>query len=129
MKTRNIQHLLIATTLSAVLFSCKKSSSTDTATTPSNSQLQTQSDDQTQVSSETDAAYDDVTTAMTTQAGVTGASETAPIRFGVAVQGGNQDTVSTGICDAVVTVDTVDATRTITITYNGGANCNMTRSR
>jgi hypothetical protein len=52
------------------------------------------------------------------------------IHNGIQVLGGpgNNDTVETTICDAVVTVDTVDNPRTITITYNG-TNCAMDRTR
>lgn len=128
MKTKNIRHLLFATSLSCLLFACNKSNSNNSTSTPSNSDLQTQSDDQSQVTNESNAAFDDVNTAMTSQATITGSSENTPGRFGVAVEGGNQDTVKSYICDAVVTVDTVDNPRTITITYNG-SNCNLTRTR
>lgn len=123
-----IQSLLIATLFSVVLFSCKKSSS-DSSSTPSNADLQTQSDDESRVSQETDASFDDVNTSINGQAAITGASETTPIRYGVAVTGGtSHDTVKSLICDAVVTIDTIDATRNLTITYNGN-NCQLTRTR
>jgi hypothetical protein len=128
MKMVKIQSLLMAASLSLFLFACKKDSSSSSST-PTNAQLQTQSDDESRVSNETDAAFNDVNTSMNAQAGVTGASETAPIRYGVAVQGGTaHDTVKSWICDAVVTIDTIDATHNITITYNGG-NCQLTRVR
>jgi len=123
-----IQSLLMAASLSLFLFACKKDSNNSNAA-PSNADLQTQSDDENRVSNETDAAFDDVNTSMNGQASVTGTSETAPIRYGVAVQGGTaHDTVKSLICDAVVTIDTIDATRNLTITYNGG-NCQLTRVR
>src|SRR5579859_1474425 len=131
MKTNNIQHLLFATSLSMVLFACNKSnSSSSSSTPPSNAQLQTQSDDESQVSNESNAAFDDVNTAMTSQATITGSSENSPVSYGngVMVEGGNQDTVKSYICDATVTVDTVDNPHTITISYNG-SNCNVTRIR
>lgn len=128
MKTKQINHLLLATSLSVLLFACKKSSNDNSSSTPSNTDLQTQSEDQTKVSTETDAAFDDVNTAMTSQAAVTGSSESTPIRYGVVVEGGNQDTVKSYICDATVAIDTVDNPRTLTITYNG-KNCNLTRTR
>ena len=67
---------------------------------------------------------------MTTQTSVTGAALAPALRNGIQTLGGpgNNDTVTTGICDAVVTVDTVDNPRTITITYNG-TNCSMDRTR
>jgi hypothetical protein len=128
MKTKNFQRLMFATMLSGLLFAaCKKSNNNSTSGT-SDQDLQTQSDDETRVSTETDAAFDDVNTAMTNQAAVTGASTAPTLRYGVTVDGGNQDTVQTSICDAVVTVDTVDNPRTITITYDG-SNCLLTRIR
>lgn len=127
MKTTKIHFLLFATSLSVLLFACNKSNSSS-ASTPSNADLQTQSDDQSRVSAETDAAFNDVNAAMTSQASVTGSSESAPVKYGVTVDG-THDTVHTSICDAVVTIDTIDNPRTITINYNGGANCSMTRSR
>jgi len=128
MKTNKIQFLMMAASLSLFLFACKKDSSSSN-NTPTNAQLQTQSDDQSRVSNETDAAFDDVNTSINGQASVTGASDAAPIRYGVAVQGGTaHDTVKSLICDAVVTIDTIDATHNITITYNGG-NCQLTRIR
>ncbi|HEY4112121.1 hypothetical protein [Puia sp.] len=126
MLTPKIQSLLIATSLAVLLFACKKST-TETGSTPSDADLQTQSDDESRVSNETDAAFDDVNTVMTSQATITG-SENTPIRYGVITTGANQDTVNSLICDAVVTVDTVDNPRTLTITYNG-SNCQLTRSR
>lgn len=123
-----IQSLLMIATLSAMLFACKKNAD-ENAGTPSNADLQTQSDDESRVSLETGAAFDDVNAAMTSQTTITGSSQAAPIRYGVAVQGGtSHDTVSSPICDAVVTIDTIDATRNITITYNG-SNCHLTRTR
>lgn len=127
MKTKKIQFLVITTSLSLFLFACKKDSSPSNST-PTNAQLQTQSDDESRVSNETDAAFDDVNTTMTSQASVTGAGEGGSLRYGVITTGGNQDTVKSLICDAVVTVDTVDNPRTITITYNG-SNCQLTRVR
>jgi hypothetical protein len=119
---------MMATLLSGLLFaSCKKSNNNNSGGT-SDQDLQTQSDDETRVSTETDAAFDDVNTVMVGQAAVTGASETPALRYGVAVNGGNQDTVKSSICDAVVTIDTIDNPRTITINYNGG-NCLLTRVR
>ena len=119
---------MMATALSGLLFTACNKSNNNSSSGTSNQDLQTQSDDETRVSTETDAAFDDVNTVMTSQANVTGASETPTLRYGVGVDGGNQDTVKTAICDAVVTIDTVDNPRTITITYNG-SNCMLTRVR
>lgn len=128
MKMIKIQSLMMAGALSLLLFACKKTTN-ETQTTPSNADLQTQTDDESRVSNESDAAFDDANTSMNGQASVTGSSENAPIRYGVAVTGGtSHDTVKSLICDAVVTIDTIDDTRNITITYNG-SNCQLTRTR
>lgn len=128
MKTKNFRHLMMATALSGLLFAACNKSNNNSSSGTSDQDLQTQSDDEARVSTETDAAFDDVNTAMVTESTVTGASEAPALRYGVAVEGGNQDTVQTSICDAVVTVDTVDNPRTITITYDG-SNCLLTRIR
>ncbi len=128
MKMIRIQSLMMAGALSLVLFACKKTTN-DTQTAPSNADLQTQSDDESRVSNETDASFNDINTSMNGQASVTGSSENAPLRYGVAVTGGtSHDTVKSLICDAVVTIDTIDANHNITITYNGN-NCQLTRTR
>jgi hypothetical protein len=129
MKTATLSKLFIITALTGVLFSCKKSNSSS-STTETTAQVSTSSDDVSRASTESDAAFDDVNTAMTTQTSVTGAALAPALRNGIQTLGGpgNNDTVQTGICDAVVTVDTVDNPRTITITYNG-TNCSMDRTR
>jgi hypothetical protein len=118
----------MATTMATLLFACSKNNN-NSSNPPSNADLQTQSDDESRVSTETDATFNDVNTMMTSQATVTGSGEATPIRYGVAVQGGtSHDTVKSLICDAVVTIDTIDNTHNITITYNGN-NCQLTRTR
>jgi len=128
MKTRNFQCLIMATALSGLLLAACNKSNNNSSSGTSDQDLQTQSDDEARVSTETDAAFDDINTAMSTEASVTGASQAPALRYGVSVTGGNNDTVKTSICDAVVTIDTVDNPRTITITYNG-SNCLLTRVR
>jgi hypothetical protein len=125
MKLKNMYRPLIVVTMAGLLFvACKKSSSTDNSNT-STTDVQTQSDDQSRVSSENDAVTNDVNTTMNDQSSVTGS--------GVAMRGDVQTAgvyeVKSLICDATITVDTTNATHTITITYNGGANCAMTRTR
>ncbi|HEV2479188.1 MAG TPA: hypothetical protein VGS79_05980 [Puia sp.] len=120
MKATNLYRFLFATTLCGLLFTACKKSSSSSSNDSSQSDLQTQSDDQSRVSNETDAAFDDVTTVMTGEATITGSSVTPGIRYGVETDGGNQDTVKNSyICNATVTFDTVDNPHTITITYNG----------
>lgn len=120
MKAMNLYRFFFATTLCGLLFAaCKKSSSNNSNGT-SQTDLQTQSDDQARVSTETDAAFNDVNTVMENQATITGSSQQRTVRYGVTVDGGNQDTLKGGlICNATVSIDTVDNPHTITITYNG----------
>jgi hypothetical protein len=120
MKARNLYRFLFASTLCGLLFTaCKKSSSSSSNDT-SQADLQTQADDESRVSTETDAAFNDVNTTMEQQVSITGSSQDRTVRYGVTVDGGNQDTVKNSlICNATVTYDTTDNPHTITITYNG----------
>ncbi len=119
MKATNLYRFLFASTLCGFLFTaCKKSSSSSNGT--SQTELQTQADDESRVSSETDASFNDVNTAMEGSATITGSSQDRTVRYGVTVDGGNQDTVKNSlVCNATVTFDTTDNPHTITITYNG----------
>jgi hypothetical protein len=128
MKTKNLHRILFATTLTGLLFAACSKSNNNNSNATSDTDLQTQSDDEARVSTETDAAFNDVNTAMSSSGDVSGASQSPNVRFGVGVTGGNADTVQTSICDATVVIDSVDNPRTITITYNG-ANCNLLRIR
>jgi hypothetical protein len=122
MKTKNLHRLLFATTLSGLLFTaCKKSNSDSSDSTTSSTDLQTQSDDEARVSTESNASFDDANTAMISQSSVSGASFASAARFGVAVDGGNGNLGgwSNTLCNATVTVDSTSNPRTITITYNG----------
>jgi hypothetical protein len=122
MKTKNLHRLLFATTLSGLLFTaCKKSDSDISSSTTSSTDLQTQSDDEARVSTESSDAFNDANTAMIGASSVTGASFASAARFGVAVDGGNGGLgYWTGLlCNATITIDSVDNPRTITITYNG----------
>jgi len=127
-KMKSLSRLMMATACAGVLFACKKSSDNNSAAPMSSADAATQSDDQTRVSNESNAAFDDVTTAMTEQATVTGSSDApAPaVRYGVASMG--VDTVKSAICDAVVTIDTSNATHTLTINYTGKG-CGLNRKR
>jgi hypothetical protein len=127
MKTTMIRRLIIIYSCAGILFSCNKSNSSNNSTASSTTDLQTSSDDQTRVSTESDAAFDDVNTAMTSQGAVTGSDVNTGIRHAV-IAGGGGDTVTSYICDATVTLDTTDNPHTLTITYNG-ANCALNRTR
>src|ERR1700679_1028395 len=110
MKTKNLYRFLFATAVSGLLFvACKKSSSNSNSNDTSQTDLQTQADDESRVSNETDAAFNDVTAAMSSEASVTGSSVTPNVRYGVETDGGNQDTIKgSQIRNATVTLDTVD---------------------
>lgn len=125
MKTRSLYLIGTVITLMSVLYACKKDNNNNSG--QSSTDLQTQSDDQTQVSNETDAIADDVNTMLGIKAGVTGSSVHPGIKEGVTTLDAKpvpQDL----ICDASVTMDTSTATYNITITYNG-SNCAGNRTR
>lgn len=126
MKTTSLYSLLFVIAFTGMLASCKKSNSNSSNSPTSNSDLQTNSDDETRVSTETDAAFDDVNTAMTVQYNVTGAALGRQVMHTVLDGPGSAD--STAICDAVITLDTANGDRQITITYNG-TNCALDRTR
>jgi hypothetical protein len=125
MKTRSLYLIGAAVTLMSILNACKKDNNNSNNGT-SSTDLQTQSDDQTQVTNENDAVVNDVNAVFSSQSGTTGASVNPGYQQGIAVQGGTS--VQSPICDASVTVDTTSSTRVITITYNGN-NCAVTRTR
>jgi hypothetical protein len=91
-----------------ILTACKKESSTVDYT----AELSTQSDDESQFSSETDAVANDADVALESSTYFTART----------------DRTQTLICDASIAVDTVSNPRTITITYNG-TNCIGNRTR
>ncbi|HTI10686.1 MAG TPA: hypothetical protein VL832_19085 [Puia sp.] len=125
MKLKNVYRPMMAVAVAGMVIfaACKKSNSTDNSNT-SDADVQTQSDDQSRVSSENDALTNDVATSLDAQAGfsVTGVAT----RGDVQVDGPHQ--VASSICDATIMVDTTVNPRTLTITYNG-SNCAGTRTR
>lgn len=124
---KSLCRVLLATALTGVLFACNKNNAKDN-NTQSDADLQTQSDDQARVSTESDAAFDDVNTVMVDQTTITGASDAPTMRYGVVTAG--MDTVKKqSICDAVVTIDTTVNPRKLVINYNGKAGCNLNRIR
>ncbi|HET6254635.1 MAG TPA: hypothetical protein VFE32_11200 [Puia sp.] len=125
MKTATLARLLFVIAFTGMLASCNKSNSNNNNSS-SNANLQTNSDDETRVSTETDAAIDDVNTAMAINYNVTGAATARQVMQRVPDGPGSAD--STAICDAVITLDTAGGNRQITITYNG-ANCALDRVR
>src|SRR5258708_33140613 len=100
MKTKTLSRLVLITAFTSLLFACKKSSVDSNSSTMSNADLQTQSDDQTRVSTESDAAVTYVNTVMTDQSTITGSSETPAIRYDGATDG--MDSIKKILlCDAV----------------------------
>jgi len=124
MKTRSLYLIGAAVTLMSILYACKKDNNSNNGT--SSADLQTQSDDQTQVTNENDAVVNDVNTVLSSQTTVTGASVNPGYQQGIATTGA--DTVKSYICDATVTLDTTTTTYKLTISYNG-SNCALTRTR
>jgi hypothetical protein len=127
MKTRSLY--LIATTiaLTSIFYACKKDSNNNSGT--SSTDLQTQSDDQTQVSNENDAVVDDVNAMLINESSVTGSSIQPGVKQGV-VTNDAKPVPQDRICDATVTltVDSAAGKDTLTITYNG-TNCAGNRTR
>jgi hypothetical protein len=125
MKLKNMYRPMMAFAKAGIVVfaACKKSSNTDNSNT-SDADVQTQSDDQSRVSSENDAVTNDVNTSIDTQAGIS--STSVATRGDVQTDGPHA--VESHICDATVTVDTTVNPRTLTITYNG-SNCAGTRTR
>src|SRR5260221_12057590 len=116
MKTKTLSRLVLITAFTSLLFACKKSSVDSNSSTMSNADLQTQSDDQTRVSTESDAAFTDVNTLMTDQSTLTGSSETPAIRSRVTTKGA--DTIKKILaCDVVVSIDTTSNPHRFTVTY------------
>jgi hypothetical protein len=126
MKTATLYRFLFIIAFAGILASCNKNNSNNSNNGSSTTDLQTTSDDATRVSTETDAAFDDVNTAMVTNYSVTGAALGRELVQRVVDGPGSAD--STAICDAVISLDTANGDRQITITYNG-TNCALDRTR
>jgi hypothetical protein len=126
MKATAFYRFLFVIAFTGVLASCNKNNSSNSNNGSSTTDLQTTSDDATRVTNETDAAFDDVNTAMVTNYSVTGAALGRELMQRVIDGPGSAD--STAICDAVITLDTANGNRQITITYNG-TNCALDRTR
>jgi hypothetical protein len=125
MKTATLNRFLVIIAFTGLLASCNKNNSSSNNGSSTTDQ-QTTSDDATRVSTETDAAFDDVNTSMVTNYSVTGAALGRELMQRVVDGPGSAD--STAICDAVITLDTANGNRQITITYNG-TNCALNRTR
>jgi len=125
MKTRSLLFIGTAVVLMSVLHSCKKDNNKG-GSGQSSAELQTQSDDQAQVSNETDGVADDVNTVLSNPVVVSASSSEPGIKYGVITN--DVKPVESYICDASASLDTSNGTRKITITYNG-TNCLGNRTR
>jgi hypothetical protein len=125
MKTRSLYLVGTVVALMSILYACKKDNNNNNSG-QSTADLQTQSDDQTQMSNETDAVVDDVNSMLGSQTTVTGSSVTPDIKYGVTTN--DVKPITSLICDASVTLDTSTTTYKLTITYNG-TNCAGNRTR
>jgi hypothetical protein len=132
MKTKLFSSLTAAIAVAGLIVACNKSNSTGSSSTSSGTsatQVQAESDDETQVSNEIDASTNDVNNSLNASTAFNGATTTGYSR-GIVTDGGGGGSVviDYSICDATVTTDTLNGLRQIVITYNG-ANCWGNRTR
>ncbi|HVW61202.1 MAG TPA: hypothetical protein VHC48_14225 [Puia sp.] len=127
MKTRSLYLIGAAVAVMSILYACKKDSNNNNNSGQSAADLQTQSDDQTQVSNETDAVVDDVNVMLGSQAAVSGSSSDPGVKYQV-VTNDAKPIGNAGICDASATLDSSAGSYHLTITYNG-TNCAGNRKR
>ncbi len=111
MKTRILLLAALAFCTAVFFVACKKNNSSSSSVSQT-TQISTQADDQSQVSTEVDAVANDGDVALESTTSFSGR--------GQQVEG--------LICDATVAIDTTSNPRTITITYNG-TNCLNNRTR
>ena len=128
MKTKLIFSLTSAVAVTALIIACNKSNSNGSnnpnngTTATTTAQVQTQSDDETQVNTELNATETDINNSLNASASFNGVGTTS-VSNGVVTDGGNGGlTIDYSICDATVTTDTANGLRQLIITYNG-ANC------
>ena len=134
MKTINLFRVVLITTCMGLFFACKKDNSANGGSSNNNqNDLQTQADDQAQVSDEDEAVTNDVNTALYSQASLAG-NGSASVESGTTTinstekSDGINGPITGLICDATVEVNTTSDPRTVTITYNG-TNCRGNRKR
>jgi len=133
MKTINIFRVAIFTACVSLIFACNKNNAYNPGSSNSQSDLQTQADDQAQVSVEDETLTNDINTALYSQSSIAGNSSSSLESGSTTTMGTTQSNGVTGpisglICDATVVVNTDSDPKTITITYNG-TNCWGNRSR
>jgi hypothetical protein len=139
MKTSLVRQIAIAVCLLSCIsiYSCKKDNSSS-GSGSNTATISTEGDDQSQVSSESDAITDDANTAIEGLASFTGETGYSAIVHGTTAVNsvGNASQTSETfndvhhlICDATITCDTAGGNRTITIVYDGSTNCGFARTR
>src|SRR5258705_4390718 len=101
MKTRSLYLVGTVIVLMSILNACKKDNNSNSG--QSSTDLQTQSDDQTQVTNENDAVVDDVNAMLSNQAAVTGSSYNPGYKYGITTQDA-KPVQQNLICDASVTM-------------------------
>ncbi|GGB18235.1 hypothetical protein [Puia dinghuensis] len=126
MKTKFFFSLASVAVAAGLIIACSKSNSNNgtngTTGNTSTTQVQTTADDESQVSTEMNAAENDVNNSLNASAAFNGVG-TTDAKSGVVTDGGSTGLIiDYGICDATVTTDTANGLRQIVITYNG-ANC------
>ena len=131
------KQMLLATVITAtgLIVACTKNNSTGNSGNNSNgttaTEIQTQSDDNTQVSNEMDAVGDDVNNSLNASTAFSGASYNGGAIDGketIVDGGGGSINLDLSICDATVTTDTANGLRQLIITYDG-LNCRGNRTR
>ncbi|HTQ28046.1 MAG TPA: hypothetical protein VMI35_07960 [Puia sp.] len=139
MKTTNLFRLTLLAASMGLVFACNKSNMNNngSGSNNGNADLQTQADDEAQVSNEDEAITNDANTALYNQPSTAGSGTSSSMGAATTtVMGAGEQTAINGaggpilnlICDASVVVDTANGNRTITITYNG-TNCWGNRTR
>lgn len=135
MKQNNLLRTVLFIAAAGLFFACKKDSSQNGSSTLQ-TDLQSQADDQAQVSQEDDEVSNDANTVIYSQVSLTGTSS-----YQGSYSSGITENSTTSvnqvhvpiilpglICDATVTLDSLSDPRTVTITYNG-TNCRGNRTR
>ncbi|HWB94473.1 MAG TPA: hypothetical protein VG605_21610 [Puia sp.] len=143
MKTKHALSLATAAIVAGLIIACNKSNSSgsNNSSSPNTgaTQMQTQADDESQVSTELDNAENDVNNSLNASAAFNGVgtasagsqmetSGSGVQTSGVETTGGAGLNIDYSICDATVTTDTANGMRELIITYNG-ANCKGNRIR
>jgi hypothetical protein len=133
MKTNILLRVTLIIACVGVLVACNKNSANTPASSPtSTANVQTQADDESQVSNESDLLVNDANTALNSQTSIAGNSVNASSQSGsvttMGVDPAGPGVLGNLICDASVVVNDTSNPRTITITYNG-TNCWGNRTR